>query len=53
MDPFEKVVRQLVDNIESRIKEAVTQGDLRREEILMDVLKDLQNITHTVLKDHC
>lgn len=51
MDPFEKVIRQLVNHIESRIKEAIVQDDARREEILSDVLKDMQSITHQVLKE--
>lgn len=51
MDPFEKVVRQLLDNLEARYSEAITQNDTRREHLVHDIIKDLQKISRNVLKE--
>ena len=51
MDPFEKVVRQLLDNLETRLNEARTQGDDRRYEIVWDIMKDLKRISDNVLAE--
>lgn len=51
MDPFEKVVRQLLDNLETRLSEARTQGDERRYEIVTDILKDLGRLCDNVLAE--
>ena len=51
MDPFEKVVRQLLDNLEARYSEAITQKDERREAMVHDILKDLLRISRSVLSE--
>ncbi len=51
MDPFEKVVRQLLDNLETRLNEAKTQGDNRRYEIVSDIMKDLGRLCDNVLAE--
>ncbi len=51
MDPFEKVVRQLLDNLETRLSEARTQRDERRYEIVTDILKDLGRLCDNVLAE--
>ncbi len=51
MDPFEKVVRQLLDNLEARYKEAITQSDHRRKELVFDIIMDLKKISKNVLED--
>lgn len=51
MDPFEKVVRQLLDLLELRHSEAVSQGDQRRQEFVRDIMKDMQNISDSILRE--
>lgn len=51
MDPFEKVVRQLLDNLETRLSEAATQKDVRRYEIVTDIMKDLGRLCDNVLAE--
>ena len=51
MDPFEKVVRQLLDNLETRLNEARVQHDERRYEIVWDIMKDLKRISDNVLAE--
>ena len=51
MDPFEKVVRQLLDNLDARYVEAKAQQDKRRKEIVFDIIKDLQRISNAVLME--
>ncbi len=51
MDPFEKVVRQLLDNLETRLNEARTQGDVRRYEIVTDIMKDIGRLCDNVLAE--
>lgn len=51
MDPFEKVVRQLLDNLDTRLSEARTQEDVRRYEIVTDILRDLKRLCDNVLSD--
>ncbi len=51
MDPFEKVIRQLLDNLETRLNEARTQADQRRYEIVWDIMKDLKRISDNVIAE--
>ena len=51
MDAFEKVVRQLLDNLQARHCEAISQNDKRREEIVFDIMKDLKRISSSVLNE--
>lgn len=51
MDPFEKVVRQLLDNLDTRLNEARVHGDERRYEIVWDIMKDLKRISDNVLAE--
>lgn len=52
MEPFEKVVRQLLDTLQARYNEAISQEDERRREIVYDIMKDLQRISTAVLNEH-
>lgn len=51
MDPFEKVLRQLVDKLNARLHEAVTQKDLRRTELIGDIIKDVHELSTNVLEE--
>lgn len=51
MDPFEKVIRQLLDHLSARLSEARFQNDKRREEIVSDIIHDLQKISSAVLME--
>lgn len=51
MDPFEKVIRQLLDNLETRLNEARSQGDDRRYEIVWDIIEDLKRISDNVIAE--
>ncbi len=51
MDPFEKVVRQLLDNLETRLNEARVQQDERRYAMVWDIMKDLKRISDNVLAE--
>jgi hypothetical protein len=51
MEPFEKVIRQLLHHLSARLREARFQNDKRREEIVCDIIDDLQKICNAVLME--